>query len=127
MRVVSTMGWARNRRGMRPGRRHVLQISLARPAPAADRRQALFIRREAAIGAAVAEEAAIIGAPRIILRAGAGRNGRGGDKDTERDEQRAHGGPPDASGIVCKTPDGGDYCVVCPQKAVRLRRATIPA
>src|SRR5690242_12662818 len=67
MRVVPAMGQARNRRGMRAGRRHVLQISLAGPAPTADRRQTLFIGRKAAIGAAVAEEAAVIGAPRIIL------------------------------------------------------------
>src|SRR6185437_10925173 len=95
--AVPAMAWTINRRVMGAGRRHVLQISLAGAAAAADRRQALLIGGEAAIGAAVAEEFAVIGAPRIVLRFGAGRDRRGGDNDSERNEQRPHGGPPDAS------------------------------
>src|SRR5689334_809347 len=99
VRVVPAMDRARNRRGTRAGRRHVLQISLAGPAPAADRRQALFIGRKAAIGAAVAEEAAVIGAPRIVLRAGAAANRNGGADNSGYDKQRSHGGSSDASAL----------------------------
>src|ERR1051326_2883927 len=98
-RVVPAMDRARNRRGMRAGRRHVLQIPFAGPAPAADRRQALFIGRKAAIGAAVAEEAAVIGAPRIVLRAGAAADRHGGTDNSDYDKQRSHGGSSDASAL----------------------------
>src|ERR1700758_4864870 len=109
LRVVPAMARAIDRRVMRPGRRHVLQVSLAGAAPAADRRQALLVGREAAIGAAVAEEAAVIGAPRIVLSFGATPDRRGGDDDPERNEQRPHGAPPVASPFAGETPDGDDY------------------
>src|ERR1051326_2672757 len=96
-RVVPAMDRARNRRGMRAGRRHVLQLPFAGAAPA--RRQALSIGRKAAIGAAVAEEAAVIGAPRIVLRAGAAADRHGGTDNSDYDKQRSHGGSSDASAL----------------------------
>jgi len=109
LRAVAAMARTINRRVVRPRRRHVLQVSLAGAAHAADRRQTLLVRREAAIGAAVAEKAAVIGAPRIILRFGATPDRRSGDDNYERDEQRAHGGPPDGSPFTGETPDDDDY------------------
>ena len=77
-----------------PGGRNILRIAIAGAADAAHGGQALLKGREPAVGAALPEGRAVIGAPRIVLRLGARTESRHGGANANRREPEFHGGSP---------------------------------